>query len=141
MNRVTQFSEDNDDYTGGQYCRDYNDIDEASKDMQISHRYVEEVDAFCIVAVKYTADGVASRKDKESRSTFIRPEDHELIVAKQQSIINSVNSYICPAAIYNLEKESVRQRPPTNDYSSAYQHIVYQTNERSDQSRKDRHVN
>jgi hypothetical protein len=97
MNRVTQFSEDNDDYTGGQYFTDYNDIDEASKNMQISHRYEDEVEAFCIDAVKYTADGVASRKDKESRSTFIRPEafnfeDRELIVAKQQSIINSVNS-------------------------------------------------
>jgi hypothetical protein len=79
---------------------------------------VEEVIEFLIDEVKYTTDGVASRKDKESRSTYIRPvafnfEDREPIVAKQQSVINTVNSYICPAAIHNMEKQSVRQRPPS----------------------------
>jgi hypothetical protein len=111
----TQFSEDNYDYTGGQYNTDYNNIDEASEN---AHSFVEEVEEFFIDEVKYTTDGVASRKDKESRSTYIRPvafnfEDREPIVAKQQSVINPVNSYICPAAIHNMEKQSVCQRPPS----------------------------
>jgi hypothetical protein len=59
----TQFSEDNNDYIGGQYNTDYNNIDDASEN---NHSYVEEF-------LKYTTDGVATRKDKESKSTYIHP--------------------------------------------------------------------
>ena len=117
----TQFSEDNNDYSGGQNSTNYNDIDEAPQHMQNKHMqnsYVDEVDEFCIDEMKHTTDGVASRKDKESRNSFIRPvafnfEDRELRVAEQHSIVDPVNSYICPTAIHNMERESGRQRPPS----------------------------
>jgi hypothetical protein len=116
--------------------------------MQSNHSYVDEVEEYCIDAVKYTTDGVASRKDKESRSTFIRPvafnfEDYELIVAQQQSITNPVNSYICPAAIHDMEKQSVRQRPPSKGQSLKRQMTTqaHTTITSIKQSRTDHHGN
>ena len=111
----TQFSEDNNDFSEGQYSTDYNDIDEASKNMQNNHSYVDEVDEFCIDAVKYITDGVNSRKDKETRNSFIRLiafnfEDRELHVAKVQSIVDPVNSYICPETICT-SASTVEKRP------------------------------
>jgi hypothetical protein len=111
----TQYSEENDDNAEGNFSIDYDEINEVSEDMQNNSCYVEKV---CNNTINFNNEGVASRKDKESRSSSIRPvafnfQDLETKAANQQSNVDPVNSYICPASIHDLETQYTRQRPPS----------------------------
>ena len=113
----TQYSEYNDNNNEVDSNIDYNESYNASEDTK-NNRTAEVYESVMYnVGVHGNNEGVASRKDKESRSSSIRPvafnfQDREPNVTNQQSIRNPVDTYICPSAIRSLETNSSRQRPP-----------------------------
>jgi hypothetical protein len=122
LSNTIEYSEQNEDdetqYSG------YNDANnECSSSLVYNESYENSARAHSDmirynVGVHEYNDGVASRKDKESRSnTFHRValdfQNGEPNVNNQKSSVECVDSYICPIAIHNLEYQSARHRPPS----------------------------
>lgn len=122
LSNTIEYSEQNEDdetqYSG------YNDANnECSSSLVYNESYENSARAHSDmirynVGVHEYNDGVASRKDKESRSnTFHRValdfQNPEPNVNNQKSSVECVDSYICPIAIHNLEYQSARHRLPS----------------------------